>query len=88
MFYQVRGDYMKIAVYGPGCANCQNLEKNTKEAVKEIGLDAEITQIQEIDQILESGIIATPGLAIDGEIKSMGRVPSVEEIKKWIKAKM
>lgn len=88
MFYQVRGDYMKITVYGPGCANCQNLEKNTKQAVKEIGLDAEITQIKEIDQILEAGIIATPGLAIDGEIKSMGRVASVEEIKKWIKAKM
>jgi small redox-active disulfide protein 2 len=79
---------MKIVVYGPGCANCQNLEKNTKEAIKEIGVDAEITQIQEIDQILEAGIIATPGLAIDGEIKSLGRVPSVEEIKKWIKAKM
>ena len=79
---------MKIVVYGPGCANCQGLEKSTKEAVKEIGVDAEVTQIQEIDQILEAGIIATPGLAIDGEIKSMGRVPSVEEIKKWIKAKM
>jgi small redox-active disulfide protein 2 len=79
---------VKIKVYGPGCANCQNLEKNTKEAVKESGVDAEITQIQEIDQILEAGIIATPGLAIDGEIKSMGRVPSVEEIKRWIKAKM
>ncbi len=79
---------MKIAVYGPGCANCQNLEKNAKEAVKEIGIDAEITKIQEIDKILESGIIATPALAIDGEMKSMGRVPSVEEIKKWIKAKM
>jgi len=78
---------MKITVYGPGCANCQNLEKNTKKAVKEIGLDAEITQIQEIDQILEAGITQTPGLAIDGEIKSMGRIPSVEEIKKWIKAK-
>ncbi len=78
---------MKIAVYGPGCANCQSLEKNTKKAVKEIGLDAEITQIQEIDQILEAGITQTPGLAIDGEIKSMGRIPSVEEIKKWIKAK-
>ena len=78
---------MKITVYGPGCANCQNLEKNAKKAVKEIGLDAEITQIQEIDQILEAGITQTPGLAIDGEIKSMGRIPSVEEIKKWIKAK-
>jgi len=78
---------MKITVYGPGCANCQNLEKNTKKAVKEIGVDAEITQIQEIDQILEAGITQTPGLAIDGEIKSMGRIPSVEEIKKWIKAK-
>jgi small redox-active disulfide protein 2 len=79
---------MKIEVYGPGCANCQNLEKKAKEAIKELGLDVEITQIQGIDQIMEAGIIATPGLAIDGEIKSMGRVPSVEEIKKWIKAKL
>ena len=67
---------MKIAVYGPGCANCQNLEKNAKEAVKEIGIDAEITKIQEIDKILESGIIATPALAIDGEMK--------EALIKWL----
>lgn len=79
---------MKIIVYGTGCANCKLLEKKTEDAVKELGVDAEMVKIQEIDQILEAGITGTPGLAIDGEIKSVGRVPSVEEIKKWIKAKM
>ncbi len=78
---------MEVEVYGPGCANCQNVEKNVKEAVRELGLDIEIKHVQDMDKILEAGIIATPGLAIDGEIKSMGRIPSVEEIKKWIRAK-
>jgi small redox-active disulfide protein 2 len=79
---------MKIIVYGTGCANCKLLEKKTEDAIKELGLDAEIVKIQEIDQIFEAGITGTPGLGIDGEIKSVGRVPSVDEIKKWIKAKM
>ncbi len=78
---------MEIEVYGSGCANCLNVEKNVKEAVKELGVDIDIRHVQDMDKILEAGIIATPGLAIDGEVKSMGRIPSVEEIKKWIKAK-
>ncbi len=78
---------MKIEVYGTGCANCQALEKNAKKAIEESGADAEIVKIQEMDQILEAGITGTPGLGIDGEIKSMGRIPPVEEIKKWIKSK-
>ncbi len=79
---------MEIEVYGTGCANCQNVEKNVKEAVKELGMDIDIKHVQDMDKILEAGIIATPGLAIDGEVKSMGRIPSVEEIKKWINAKI
>lgn len=78
---------MKIEVYGTGCANCQALEKNAKKAIEESGADAEIVKIQEMDQILEAGITGTPGLGIDGEIKSMGRIPPVEEIKKWIESK-
>lgn len=79
---------MKIEVYGTGCANCQALEKNAKKAVEDLGVEAEIVEIQDIDKIFEAGITGTPGLGIDGEIKSVGRVPSVEEIKKWIKSKM
>lgn len=79
---------MKIEIYGTGCANCQALEKNAKKAVEESDVEVEIVKIQEMDQILEAGIMGTPGLGIDGEIKSMGRIPSVEEIKKWIKAKL
>lgn len=78
---------MKIVVYGTGCANCQALENNAKKAIEESGVDAEIVKIQEMDQIFEAGITGTPGLAIEGEIKSMGRIPSVNEIKKWIESK-
>ncbi|GAB4310928.1 MAG: MTH895/ArsE family thioredoxin-like protein [Methanobacteriaceae archaeon] len=78
---------IKIEVYGTGCANCQALEKNAKKAIKESGADAKIVKIKEMDRIFESGITETPGLSIDGEIKSMGRIPSVKEIKKWIESK-
>ena len=78
---------MKIEVYGTGCANCKALENNARKAAEESGVQAEIVKIQEMDQIFEAGITGTPGLGIDGEIKSMGRIPSVDEIKKWILAK-
>ncbi|HOI39919.1 MAG: TM0996/MTH895 family glutaredoxin-like protein [Methanobacterium sp.] len=78
---------MKIEVYGTGCANCKALENNARKAAEESGVQAEIVKIQEMDQIFEAGITGTPGLGIDGEIKSMGRIPSVDEIKKWIESK-
>ncbi|MDO8870370.1 MAG: thioredoxin family protein [Methanobacteriaceae archaeon] len=78
---------MKIEVYGTGCGNCKTLESNAEKAIKESEVDAEIIKIQEMDKIFEAGITSTPGLGIDGEIKSMGRIPSVDEIKKWIESK-
>ncbi len=72
---------MKLRIYGVGCANCEILEKNVKEAVSELRIDAEIEKIDDIDAILESGITALPAFAIDGEIKVMGRIASKEEIK-------
>lgn len=78
---------MKIEVYGTGCANCKALENNARKAAEESGVQAEIVKIQEMDQIFEAGITGIPGLGIDDEIKSMGRIPSVDEIKKWILAK-
>lgn len=79
---------MKLQVYGTGCGKCNMLEKAAKDAVKELGVDAEVVKISDINEIVEAGILATPGFAVDGEMKSMGRIPSADEIKKWIKAKM
>jgi small redox-active disulfide protein 2 len=64
------------------------LEKAAKQAVKDVGVDAEVVKVSDINEIADAGILATPGLAVDGEVKSMGRVPSQDEIKKWIKGKM
>ncbi|BAI60748.1 conserved hypothetical protein [Methanocella paludicola SANAE] len=79
---------MKVQIYGTGCAKCNMLEKAAKQAIKEMGVNAEVVKVNDINQIVEAGILATPGFAVEGEVKSMGRVPSNDEIKKWIKAKM
>ncbi len=79
---------MKVQIYGTGCAKCNMLEKAAKEAVKDLGANVEVVKVSDINAIVEAGILATPGFAVDGEVKSMGRVPSGDEIKKWIKAKM
>lgn len=78
---------MKVQVYGTGCANCKALEKAAKKAVEELDIDVEIVKIQDMDKILEAGLMSMPGFAVEGEIKSMGRIPSADEIKKWIKEK-
>jgi small redox-active disulfide protein 2 len=79
---------MKVQIYGTGCAKCNMLEKAAKQAISEMGIKAEVVKVTDINQIVEAGILATPGFAVEGEVKSMGRVPSLDEIKKWIKAKM
>lgn len=78
---------MKVQVYGTGCANCKALEKAAKKAVEELDMDVEIVKIQDMDKILEAGLMSMPGFAVEGEMKSMGRLPSVDEIKKWIQEK-
>ncbi len=70
-----------------GCANCKILLENAEKAVKESGVDAEVVKVDDMIEIIESGILATPGLAIDGKVISMGRVPSKDEIKKWLAEK-
>ena len=79
---------MKIIVYGTGCSKCKALEKAVKDVVDKLDVDADIVKIEELDKIMEAGILSTPGLAVDGEMKVTGRVPSSAEIEKWIKAKM
>jgi small redox-active disulfide protein 2 len=73
---------MKIEILGPGCAKCKKLYDNTQKAVQELNLQAEISKVEEIQNIISAGVMMTPALTVDGEVKSAGKVLSVDEIKK------
>ncbi len=77
---------MKIEVFGTGCAKCRRLEKNVTEALSQAGIGAEVVKVEDIDTIIDLGIMVTPALAIDGEVKFMGKVPSVVELIEILKA--
>jgi small redox-active disulfide protein 2 len=79
---------MEIKVYGPGCRNCTNLEKEVMNALTELDVAANVEKVTDIKAIAEAGIMMTPGLAINGKVKSYGRVPKREEIKEFIKSEM
>ncbi len=74
----------KIEVLGPGCANCQRLEKNAREALAMAGVEAEIVHVTEWRDIASRGVMNTPGLIIDGKLVSTGRVPSPGDIAEWL----
>ncbi len=77
---------MEIKVLGPGCANCHKMEELAKQAVKELGLTAEVVKITDISQIAMHGILSTPGLIVNGKIKHSGKpLPSLEKVKELIK---
>jgi len=73
---------MKIRILGTGCPKCKKLAENVESAVKLLGGDFEIEKITDINDIISFGVMTTPALAIDGQVKIAGRVPSIEEIKK------
>jgi len=75
---------MKIEILGLGCPKCKKLEENARKALEETGKKAEIKKITDINKIIEMGIMATPAIMIDGKVKASGRIPDVEEIKKWL----
>ncbi len=75
---------VKIEVLGSGCANCQKLEKNAREAVSLAGVEAEILKVTDYGEIASRGVMATPGLVIDGEVKSAGRIPAAGDIAEWL----
>ena len=76
---------MKLTVYGPGCKNCVSLADHAKEAIEELGLDAEVEKVEDPAEIAKAGIMSTPGLAVDGDVKVKGRVPGTDEIKELLK---
>lgn len=75
---------MEIKVVGSGCANCKKLLSLTQEAVKELTVQAEVIYVTDLQEIMKTGIMRTPGLIINGKVKVMGRVPSIKEIKQLI----
>lgn len=73
-----------IQVLGPGCAKCTRLMENAQAAVQEAGLEAQVEKVSDMNVIMGFGVMMTPALAVDGEVKLMGKVPSPEEIKALI----
>ena len=73
---------MEIKVLGPGCSKCQAFEKNVKDAIAELGLDAEIQKVTDVNDIITYGVFMTPGLVVDGQVRIVGKVASKAEIKK------
>ncbi len=76
---------MKIQILGTGCSKCKQTEANAIKAVDSLGIDADIEKITDINQIIDFGVIATPALAVNGEVKFTGKIPSVEEIEEILK---
>lgn len=71
----------KIEVLGTGCAKCKRLFANVQEAVKDLQIAAEVVKVEELDEIVNRGVMLTPALFINGEVRAEGRVPCVDEIK-------
>lgn len=75
---------MEIKILGTGCPNCKRLESNAREAVQEMGIDAAVGRVTDMNEIVAFGIMSTPALVVDGRVVSYGIVPDVEETKRLI----
>ena len=76
---------MKIEILGTGCAKCRATEKIVRKAVEELGIQAEVVKVEDLQDIINRGVMMTPAVVVDGEVKISGHQPTVEEIKKIIK---
>ncbi len=77
---------MEIKVLGPGCSKCRQTEKVVKEAIDEAGISAEVEKVTDMMKIAAYGVFGTPAVVINGEVKSVGKIPKKDEIKKWLAA--
>ncbi len=71
----------RLQILGTGCPKCKKLTENAEEAAKALGLDYEIVKVTDITEIMNFGVMLTPALAVDGEVKVVGKVPTVDELK-------
>lgn len=74
----------KLQVLGTGCPKCKKLAELTEEAAKSLGIEYELEKVSDIQKIMGFGVMMTPALAVDGEVKVAGKVPSLDELKKLI----
>ncbi len=75
---------MDIKVLGPGCAKCKKAEEIVREAVAETGVDATVEKVSDMMKMSEYGIMGTPAVVIDGEVKCVGKIPKKEDVKAWL----
>ena len=78
---------MKIQILGSGCSKCKLLEQHAREAVAELGIQADIEKVMDIEAIMEMGVMTTPALAIDGDVKSVGRVLTKEQVASYLQGR-
>ena len=71
---------MKIQILGPGCHNCRLLAEKTEEAARELALDYELEKVEELAEIMSFGVMATPALVVDGQVRLSGRIPPVSKL--------
>jgi small redox-active disulfide protein 2 len=76
---------MEIKVLGPGCAKCKQTEKIVKEAVAEAGISADIEKVTDVMAIAGYGVFGTPAVVVDGEVKSVGKIPKKQDVMAWLK---
>jgi len=77
---------MEIKVYGTGCAKCERLYDAVERVLQAEGILADLHKVESLDEILAAGIMITPGLLIDGELKAVGKVPRDKKLVEWIRA--
>ena len=75
---------MKITVLGPGCAKCKQLYENAQKAVAEAGINADVTKVEDLQEISRHNVLMTPAIIIDGKLKSSGKVIKPDQIRKWL----
>jgi small redox-active disulfide protein 2 len=75
---------MNIKVLGPGCRRCEQTDKNVREAVAESGVDAKVEKVTNVMEIARYGVFGTPAVVVNDQVKSVGKIPTKEEIKEWI----
>ena len=76
---------MKIQILGTGCPKCKKTAENAEKAVSMSGANVEIVRVEKINDIMDFGVMMTPALAIDGDVKVSGKIPSPDQIAEWIK---
>jgi small redox-active disulfide protein 2 len=75
---------MKIEILGTGCSKCNKTKEVVEKVLKNTGVKAEVVKVEDIETILKYGVMITPAVVIDGDVKIVGKVPDEKEIKKWI----